>query len=391
MSNSIAPWPHFSEDEILAVREVLESGKVNYWTGQSCKNFEKEFADYVGCKYGIALANGSVALELALIGHNIGEGDEVIVTCRSFMASASCATLRGAIPVFADVDQVSQNISIKSIKEKLTAKTKAIICVHLAGWPCDMDEINAVAAEHGLVVIEDCAQAHGARYKGKNVGSLGDISVFSFCQDKIMTTGGEGGILLTDDYEVFKRCWAYKEHGKSYDLILDKKQNTGFNWCIESFGTNWRMTEMQAAIGLAQLKKLDGWVEKRRENARALNEAFGGLPLIRTTVAPEHVYHSYYKYYVFIRPEFLKEGWDRDRIIVEIEAKGMYCGSGSCGELYREKAFEALWAHNGNEVLPVAHELANTSLMFMVHPTLTSENMASVIEISLDTLKRAQK
>ncbi|MBP5467883.1 MAG: DegT/DnrJ/EryC1/StrS family aminotransferase [Candidatus Riflebacteria bacterium] len=256
----IAPWPYFEEDEKQAALDVLNSGKVNYWTGTVCRKFEKEFAKYAGRKYGIALANGSLALELALIAYDIGPGDEVIVTCRSFVASASCVNIRGAIPVFADVDLDSQDILPKSIENKITSKTKAIICVHLAGWPCDMDKINAIAKKHNLKVIEDCAQAHGAKYRGKPVGSLGDVAAFSFCQDKIMTCGGEGGIFLCDDEEIYKRCWSYTEHGKNIS-ILDNPNNPVV---IDSFGTNWRMTEMQAAIGLCQLKKLNDWVEIRR-------------------------------------------------------------------------------------------------------------------------------
>lgn len=391
MTKTIAPWPCFSEEEISAVKNVLLSGKVNYWTGDECKTFEKEFASYIGRKYAIALANGSLALELALIGYDIGPGDEVIVSCRSFMASASCAIMRGATPVFADVDRTSQNISVESIKSKITNRTKAIICVHLAGWPCDMDAILKVANEHNLIVIEDCAQAHGARYKGKNIGSIGHISAFSFCQDKIMTTGGEGGMILTDDEAVYKKCWAYKEHGKSFDKIFYEERGAGFNWCIESFGTNWRMTEIQAVIGSIQLTKLNTWVEKRRENALMLTKAFSQSPLIRITTPESHIYHSYYKFYVFIKPEMLKPDWNRNKIIENIQAEGIYCGSGSCGELYLEKAFEDLNKKINQQPLPNAQELSESSLMFMVHPTLTAQNLEKTVEICTKVFKNACK
>ncbi|MDD2624673.1 MAG: DegT/DnrJ/EryC1/StrS family aminotransferase [Candidatus Ozemobacteraceae bacterium] len=391
MTKTIAPWPCFSEEEISAVKNVLLSGKVNYWTGDECKTFEKEFASYVGRKYAIALANGSLALELALIGYDIGPGDEVIVSCRSFMASASCAIMRGATPVFADVDRTSQNISVESIKSKITNRTKAIICVHLAGWPCDMDAILKIAEEHNLIVIEDCAQAHGAKYKNSNIGSMGHISAFSFCQDKIMTTGGEGGMLLTDDETVYKKCWAYKEHGKSFDKIFNEERHPGFHWCIESFGTNWRMTEIQAVIGILQLKKLNNWVEQRRANSLKLKEAFGKSPLIRITEPESHIYHSYYKFYVFINPEMLKPDWNRNNIIENIEAEGIYCGSGSCGELYLEKAFKDQYEKTNFKPLPIAHELAETSLMFMVHPTLTDQDLKRTIEVCTKVFKQACK
>jgi len=389
----IAPWPHFSDDEIYAVESVLKSGKVNYWTGILCKQFEQKFADYIGRKYAIALANGSLALELALVAYDIGPGDEVIVTCRSFMASASCIIMRGAIPVFADVDTNTQNISPNYVKSKITNKTKAIICVHLAGYPSDMDAINRIAEEHNLIVIEDCAQAHGASYKGKKVGSLGHVAAFSFCQDKIMTTAGEGGIFLTDDEEIFKKCWAYKEHGKSFDLAHAKKENANFNWCIESFGTNWRMTEIQAAIALKQLEKLDYWIEIRRSNAEKYNTAFKDISCVKLFSVPEDIYHSYYKYYFFIIPEKLKNGYTRNLILEELHNQGVMCGVGSCGELYLEKAFKDYFIALNNkaqEILPNARVLSETSIMLTVHPTMTEKNIQDTIDICLNVLNKAQ-
>ena len=269
-----APWPYFARDEIEAARKVLESGKVNYWTGAEGRQFEKEFAEFVGCDYAVAVANGTVALELALYALGIGPGDEVVVPSRTFIASASCAVMRGAKPVVADIDPVSQNITAETIARVLSPRTKAIVAVHLAGWPCDMDPIKKLARDRGLYVIEDCAQAHGATYKGKKVGSLGDVAAFSFCQDKIMTTGGEGGMLTTSNREIWERAWSYKDHGKSYAEVYKKDHPPGFRWLHESFGTNWRLTEMQAAIGRVQLNKLPQWVEKRRINAAVLKRAF---------------------------------------------------------------------------------------------------------------------
>ncbi len=373
------PWPQYEQDEIEAVTRVLQSGKVNYWTGSEGKAFEKEFAQYFGVEHAIALANGSVALELALYALGIGAGDEVIVTPRTFIASASSIVMRGAIPVFADVDPDSQNITADTIRPQITAKTRAIILVHHAGWPCCMDAILALAAEHHLNIIEDCAQAHAATYKGRPVGTFGDAAAFSFCQDKIMSTGGEGGMLMVKDKATWERAWAYKDHGKSHATVFQHSGTSGpmFRWLHESFGTNWRMTEMQAAIGRLQLTKLDDWVAKRRKNAKVLADCFAQIPALRLPV-PEHgIEPAYYKFYVFIRPERLKAGWDQNSIICAINAEGMPCLSGSCSEVYREKAFVKAGLEPAQS-LPITTELGKTSLMFPVHPTLTTANMEKI-------------
>ncbi len=383
MSDIVIPsWPQYSMEEIDAVSDVLGSGSVNYWTGVNGRHFEREFAAYCGVSHGIALSNGSVALELALKVLGVGPGDEVIVTPRTFIATVSSVVLCGATPIFADVDSDSQNVTADTISQRITSKTKAIIVVHLSGWPCDMDPIMRVAEEHGCKVIEDCAQAHGARYKGKAVGSFGDASAFSFCQDKIMTTGGEGGMLLLNDQELWERAWAYKDHGKSFDAIYQREQNTEevFRWVHESFGTNWRMTEMQSVIGRIQLQKLDKWVESRRSNANVLAERFSNHKALRTPIPNEDCYHSYYKFYTFIRPEFLKEGWSRDKIIHAINNEGGICFHGSCSEVYRERAFDGTGLKPA-EPLPVAVELGETSLMFPVHPTLSESDMHRIADV----------
>ncbi len=374
------PWPYFENDEIEAVVRILKSGKVNYWTGKEGQLFEKEYADYIGCSYGVAVANGSVALELALVALGIGQGDEVIVTPRTFIASASCIAILGAKPVFADVDFDSGNITAETIEKVLTKKTKAIICVHLAGWPCDMDPIMKVAEEKGLWVVEDCAQAHGARYKGKNVGSLGHVACFSFCQDKILTTGGEGGMLITNNQEIWKRAWSYKDHGKNYDAVHNTAHLPGFHWVHESIGTNLRLTEMQSAIGRVILKKLPKWVELRRRNAKILEEGFKEQPGLRVTIPPDFIYHSYYKYYVYVRSEELKAGWNRDCIIRAINAEGIPCGTGSCSEVYLEKVWDNIACVRPKERCIIASELGESSLMFMVHPTLSEDDMYTVVK-----------
>ncbi len=383
-----SPWPFFEQDEIESVIHVLRSGKINQWTGEEITSFEIEFSQYIGAKYAVALANGSLALDLALMALNIEKDEEVIVTPRSFIASAGCVALRGAVPVFVDVDPISQNITLESISKAVGPRTKAIIVVHLAGWPCEMDRISLFCKQKGISLIEDCAQAQGAEFKGKKVGGFGDCSVFSFCQDKIMTTGGEGGMLVTNNKGVWEKVWSYKDHGKDYDAVFRQDHQAGFKWLVNSFGTNCRMTEMQAAIGRVMLKKVDGWVRKRREFAGWYDNEFKIIPGLRVTVPKEDVYHSYYKYYVFINQTLLKKSWDRASIINALNEAGLSCNTGVCPEIYREKVFKTV-AHrihggkkdkDGTYHLPVAKQLGETSIMFMVHPTLTLESVHYVID-----------
>jgi dTDP-4-amino-4,6-dideoxygalactose transaminase len=392
-------WPHHEPDEIEAVVHVLSSGKVNYWTGHEGRKFEREFAEYHNVKYGLAVANGTVALQLSMLGLGIGPGDEVVVTPRTFIASVSSIVLCGARPVFADVDQNSGNITYDSVEKVLTSRTKAIMTVHLAGWPCEMHGLTQMAREHGLYIIEDCAQAHGAKYKGQLVGTFGHVAAFSFCQDKIMSTGGEGGMVITNGHDLWQKIWSYKDHGKSWEAVNNLEHQPGFRWLHESFGTNWRLTEMQSAIGRIQLKKLNKWIEKRRENARILIEELSGVSGLRVPIPEEHAGHAWYKFYAYVEQEFLKAGWTRDRITHEISAQGVPCMHGICPEVYLEKAFE--FRHQRSEVsgqnamqllrpekrLPVARELGETSLMLQVHPNLDKDQMKNVA----DTVKRVMK
>ncbi len=370
----LAPWPVFDEEQISAVAEVLRSGKVNSWTGEETGLFEREFAELAGCRYGVAVANGTLALELALRALGISPGDQVIVTCRSFVASASCCAVRGAIPRFADVDPVSQNVTADTIRAAMTARTRAVIAVHLAGWPCEMDPILELAGQHGLSVIEDCAQAHGATYKGRPVGSLGDVAAFSFCQDKIITTGGEGGMLTTNGPAIWGRAWSYKDHGKSHHAVYQQNHSTVFKWLHESIGTNWRMTEMQAALGRIGLGRLPEWIAARRKNAAMLDDRLGRLAAVRLAVPPAEIGHAYYKYYAFLRPEALRPGWTRDRIVRAVQAEGVPCFSGICPAIFQETAFDCP-PFRPKRPLPVAEELGRTSLMFPVHPTLTESDV----------------
>ncbi|VXA81330.1 perosamine synthetase (WeeJ) [Acinetobacter sp. 8I-beige] len=387
LNTAFEPWPSFTQEEADAVSKVLLSNKVNYWTGQECREFEKEFATFAGTQYAVALANGTVALDVALKALNIGAGDDVIVTSRTFLASASSIVTAGANPIFADVELDSQNISARTIEAVLTPNTKAIICVHLAGWMCDMDPIMQLAAERGLYVIEDCAQAHGAQYKGKPAGSIGHISAWSFCQDKIMTTGGEGGMVTTNDEVLWKKMWSYKDHGKNFDSIYNKQHPPGFRWLHDSFGTNWRMMEMQAVIGRIQLKKMTEWTEVRNKNMQRIYSAFEKAPYI-TVFQPSNDYvHAAYKCYVQVNVDQLPEGWSRDRIMNEIAELGVPCFSGSCSEVYLEHAFDNTpW--RPAQRLQNAQKLGENSLMFLVHPTLSEDSINQTISAIEQVLTR---
>lgn len=381
-----APWPQYCDEEIEAAAAILRSGKVNYWTGKEGRNFEQEFAAFCGSQYAVAVANGSVALELALYALGVGPGDEVIVPCRTFIASASCVALRGAVPVFADVDSRSGNLSVSSIAQRITQKTKAIIAVHLAGWPCDMDAILDLARESGIAVIEDCAQAHGATYKGRRVGSIGQIGAFSFCQDKIISTGGEGGMVVTDDPTLWERMWSYKDHGRDHELS-HLPSGSSFRWIHSTVGTNFRLTEIQAAIGRIQLRKLEQQLELRRRNASLLTAGLSEIPGLQVVVPPPEIGHAYYKYYAFVQPDTLGEGWDRDRIARSIAAEGIPCSAGSCSELYLEKAFANVGPPAGR--LPEARRLGMNSLMFLVHPTLGAADMANTCQAVAKVMQSA--
>ena len=368
-------WPYYAPDEVEAVQRVLASGRVNYWTGDEARLFEQEFAAYHGMPHAIALANGTVALEAALIALGIGPGEDVVVPSRTFVATAGAVVLHGARPVFADVDADGGNVTAETVAATLTPRTRAVIVVHLGGWPCEMDPILALARERGLYVIEDCAQSHAARYKGRLVGTLGHIGAFSFCQDKIMSTGGEGGMVITDDEELWRTMWSLKDHGKSWEAVYERDHAPGFRWLHESFGSNWRLTETQAAVGRLQLHKLEAWVDRRRHNAEILMQALDGLEALRIPRPPRHIDPACYRLYAYVRPENLAAGWSRDRILAEFAERGAPSMSGSCSEIYLERCFAEAGLQPADR-LPVARHLGDTSLALPVHPTLDKERIA---------------
>lgn len=376
--NPLPGWPAFDEDDRAAADRVLMSGRVNYWTGDQGRLFEREFARWARVPHAVAVVNGTVALEIALRAWGVRPGDEVIVPAATFIGTASAVVACGAVPVVVDVDRDSQCLTPDAVEAALTERTTAVVVVHLAGFPADVHGLLALARSRGLGLIEDCAQAHGAQVEGRPVGTFGDLAAWSFCQDKIMTTGGEGGAITTSDERLFQRCWELKDHGKGYEAVHTRRHAPGFRWLHESFGTNARMTEVQAAIGLSQLRKVDGWVDVRRAHAGRLREALDGLEALRLPRLPAGTAHAYYKFYAHVDPARLGAGWSRDRIVAAINAEGIPCWHGGCAEIHRERAFATTGRTSGE--LPVAAELGATSLMLPVHPTLSATDVGDIAE-----------
>lgn len=383
-------WPFFDEEQLRAAGDVLTSGRVNYWTGDEGRSFEAEYAEYVGVRHAIALSNGTVALELALRAIGVVPGDEVIVPARTFIATASAVVAVGATPVVADIDADSGGLTAETIAACITPRTSAVVVVHLGGWPCDMDSITALTRARGLRLVEDCAQAHGATWAGRPVGSFGDAAAFSFCNDKIITTAGEGGMLLTDDEAIWKRAWEYKDHGKDFESTrASGAGGTGsFRWVHRSFGSNYRLTEVQSAIGRIQLKRLDEWTARRGENAATLHQGLLGTPGLRLVTPPPMARHAWYRYYVYVEPDSLMEGWTRDRIVNEVVESGVPCQVGSCSEIYREQAFiDAGFAPTAP--LPNAARSQRTSIALLVHPTLEKRHMMRATDVLHEVMTRA--
>ena len=390
LNTSFPPWPSFSEEEATAVADTIRSGRVNYWTGTECREFEREFAAWAGAKHAVALTNGSLALEAAISALGIRPGDEVIVTPRSFVASVTCVIPAGAVPVFADVDRDTQNISAETIAPCITPRTRAIIPVHLGGMPCDMDPIMDLARSHGLAVLEDCAQAHGARYKGRGVGTIGDIGAWSFCQDKIVTTGGEGGMVTTNGAELCSSVWSFKDHGKSLAALEDRPQSFEFLWVHDSFGTNARMLEVQAVIGRIQLRKVADWSARRRAHAERIWAAAREISGLRAPEIPQWAEHAAYRAYLFVEPDALHAGWNRDRIIAAINECGVPCYTGVCPEIYLERAFDGTpW--RPAQRLPVAAELGETSFTLLVHPTLEESHIDRTCSVLAEVMRAARR
>ena len=371
--------PFYSNKSIQKIGPMLRSGKVNYWSGNEGKKFEKEFSNYLGNKYSVGLSNGSVALEMALKALKLKKQDQIIVTPRSFIISASCTINLGLKPIFSDVDD-DGNLNIEGIKKVYNNKVKAIIVVHLNGLPCDLDPIMKFVKKNNIFLIEDCSQAHGAVYKGKKVGSFGHISTWSFCQDKIISTGGEGGMISTNNKQLWLKCWSLKDHGKNYNSVFFKKHKIGFRWHHDNLGSNYRMTEMQAILGRAQLKILDNQIKKRNIIANlylnGLKDYYKKYDILKEPnfnyiyssqvkdkkLSSKNI-HAFYRLNLFINKKKIKQL----KLLEELNLKKINCGVGSCPEIYREKVFKDLKLHPKKR-LSNAKLLGETSITFPIDP-----------------------
>ena len=369
-------WPYYSQNEINRVSKILKSGKVNYWTGNECKNFEEVFKKKFKINYSIAVSNGTVALEAALKVLNLKKDDEVIVSCKSYQSSASAIVNIGAKPVFCDVNFNTQNIDVKYLEKKISRKTKAIICVHLGGWPCEMDKLVDIAKKNSLKIIEDCSQAHGAKFNKKYVGSFGDIAVWSFCNDKIISTGGEGGMIGIKKKKIWKKIWSYKEIGKNLDKVVKNKnkKNMGFAWVHDFFGSNLRMTEMQAAIGIIQLKKLDTTLRLRNKINKLIWKKLKQYKSIIIPDLSENLELAPYRCYVKLNFNYIKKKYNLKKIIKLLNKDQIICNEGSCSEMYLEKSFKNI-GFSPSKRLPNASKLTKISLAFFINPLIKKSEL----------------
>lgn len=351
-------WPIHSQDEIDAAAEVLRSGLTNYWSGPHGQLFESEFAAYTGAVHALTCSSGTTALELAINALHLSWSSEIIIPCRTFMATASAVVTNGFKPILADIDPQTLNVTVETLEARRTANTRAIIVVHFAGLPCDMIAICKWAQSHGIAVIEDCAHAHGAKIGGKHVGTFGHIGCFSFCVGKTMSTGGEGGMCITNSPDFHKRMAARRDHGR-YQMV-GSKDMTQFTYSVEEFGTNARMTEMQSAIGRIQLRKLDAWIDRRNAIAARYAELFPIQP------TPENYRHGRYMHVGFVD--------DRDRIMAELIERGVPARWSGCPNLAYEPVFKGL-----QPSCPNADAAGARTLGLPVYPTYPDEEVESVV------------
>jgi dTDP-4-amino-4,6-dideoxygalactose transaminase len=374
-------WPYYSNQEIQKVTKVLKSGKVNYWTGNYCKKFEKLYAKKFNLNYCITVANGTVALEAVLKTLNLKKNDEVLVPSKSYQSSASAIVTSGAKPIFCDIDFNSQNLQINDLIKKISSKTRAIICVHIGGWPCEMNKITKIAREKKIVLIEDCSQAHGARINKKFVGSFGDMAIWSFCNDKIISTGGEGGMIAVKKKEIWKKIWAYKEIGKNFDKVNKNLKNkfSGFKWVHDSFGTNLRMTEMQAVLGIYQLKKLKRTISKRNYFNNLIWKSLKNHKAAIIPKVPKNIILSPYRCNIKLNFEMIKKKYNLKKIIKLLNSKEQICNEGSCSEMYLENSFKTLNL-SPRKRLKNAAKLGTISLAFFINPFMSNKDMNKKIK-----------
>tara|TARA_B100000767_G_C19747383_1_gene529176 strand:- start:627 stop:1799 length:1173 start_codon:yes stop_codon:yes gene_type:complete len=374
-------WPNFSKNLISKVGRILSSGKINYIDGPYGKKFEKEFSKFVGNRYSIAICNGTAALEVAIKSLKLAKNSEIIVPSRSFFASAACIVNTGHIPIFADVDLLTQNISLDDIKKKISKRTKAIICVHLAGLPCNMHDIKKLANKNKIKIIEDCSQAHGASIDNMQVGSFGDVSTWSFCNDKIISTLGEGGMISTNKKIIYDFCKTYINHGS---VLQNNKNSEKFIYNKDYFGTNLRITEIQSIAGLEQLKDLRK-VQIKRERmskdyfhvtSKYQNYIYSYFPL-------KNIKCAWYRFYFFLKTDMKEYQKIRFKIIKNLKKNDLKCFTGSCPEIYLEKSFKKLKNFKVRRLIN-SKILGETSIALDINHTLThAKHKKKVLELKL--------
>ena len=400
ITRALPDWPQIPEEGIEAVAEVLRSGKINYWTGEQTRLFEAEFAALHEAAEALAVANGTLALELAVRSFGIGPGDEVIVPSRTFIATAGAVVAAGATPVIADIDPQTNALTPLSVAARLTPRTRAVIAVHVGGYPAPVAELRELTDQMDLVIIEDCAQAEGARYSGHAIGTAAHASCFSFCTDKILPLGEGGVICYTEGLRqsaAYLQAWAYRDHGHVFGRAQNtrvQERSSQFKYLSDHFGTNARMPEVQGALARVMLRHVSAWHIQRTRNAEVLcGELADFAPAFSPVVLPasrraQGSEHAYYRLYFRLDPTALAPGWDRDRVIDAIAAEGAPVQFGSCALIGREQALLTLGAPR-DEDLPGALCANEQSLAFFVHPTLTEADMADIAGAARKVLQKA--
>jgi len=352
--------PVLGREEEEAIRKVLQSGMLVQ--GEKVRSFEKAFANYIGVKHAVAVTNGTIALDTTLKTLKIGPSDEVIIPAFSFIATSNCVLFQRAKPVFADINQRTFNIDPSDVNEKITAKTKAIIAVHMFGQPAKMEELNEIAQDHELFLVEDAAQAHGAEYKGQKTGDLGEAGCFSFYATKNMTTG-EGGIITTNNNELARKARLLRNHGQT-----EKYHHT-------ILGYNYRMTELSAAVGLVQLKKLDKVNEKRIRNARMLNEGIKKIHGLTPPYVEKHVKHVFYQYVIRVEEDYPLK---RNELANHLEKMGIGTAIHYPMPIYRQPLYHELGYDK--TICPITEESCKRVLSLPVHPSVNDEDIQHITD-----------
>ena len=378
-------WPVYGEPEIELIADILRSGATHFVRSPVSADFEARFAAWNGSRHGICCNSGTSAIHMALAAVGVGPGDEVIVPPRTFIGTVSPVLYQNAVPIFADITPDTHNIDPAAVRAAITERTKAIIPVHLAGIPCDMDAIMRIAEEHNLVVVEDCAQAHGAKYKGRKVGTFGHVNAFSMQDSKILNTTGDGGMVTTDNAAYAAFCREFRNHG-----FLSTRPTGDLNVYVHPrLGYNYRMTEIQAAVGLKALDRLDAYLATRRANAACLSASIRGIDGLMPMSEPEECSSAFYRYYCTLAPDRFRVG--RDQFVKALVAEGIEANRGTCAELYMQEFFRTKAAHSWDEriypgtvdytkvVCPVARRVGQETFGLELAPPATTADMADVV------------